>query len=271
MSQTFFSKLDAYEKNNRLSQLANSRGLVTIWIKGEKDKIHRQVDHYIKDQEDLVLDSKDDFFPKGTKLLCSFEMRGMSFFAEAVFQKSIGNDAVLEIHQTLFKSEKRSSYRLLTFPVHDVWAEFDLGEIYEGGKVVNLKTRSSQTDLFKNFLHLMKGDEEAIQNGKIKIRLQDISTTGMSMHIGELENRFFLKDKVFNEVTLNFIDQKFILPEAKIVYVVDYISADRNLKKYKVGINFSKNSKDLDTQLGKKINEVIRESDKEKDFEKLIK
>jgi hypothetical protein len=271
MSQTFFSKLDAYEKNNRLSQLGTSRGAVIIWEKGKKDKHNLLAIAFDKNQQNLVLDSKVDIYPRGTKVLCSFELRGMSFFAQAVFQKSIGDDVVLEIQQELFKSEKRSSYRLMTFPMHDVWSEFDLGEIYEGGKVVDLKSRSNQTALFKNFLNMMNNEQDLQNKGIVKVRVQDISTTGLAIHIGELESKYFAKDRLFKNVNINFIDQSFVIPEIKVVYVVSYISGDKNIRKFKVGLHFSKSTTELDNLLGKKINQVLRESDQTKDFEKHIK
>ncbi len=271
MSQTFFSKLDSYEKANRLSQLGNSRGNIVIWEKGAKIKHSQMAVAFDKDQQNLVLETKTDIFPPGTKVLCSFELRGMSFFAQAVFKKSIGNDAVLEIHQELFKSEKRSSYRLMTFPMHEVWAEFDLGEVYEGGKVVDLKSRSSQTALFKNFLNLIDQDEDLLNKGIVRIRIQDVSATGLALHIGELESKYFAKDRIFKNVNLRFIDQDFIMPEIKVIYVVDYISGDKKIRKFKVGMHFSKNTTDLDNLIGKKINQVLRDSDQNKDFEKLIK
>lgn len=271
MSQTFFSKLDLYEKNNRLSQLGVSKGEVIIWEKGKKEKQKFTASVYDKDQQNLVLDSKKDIYPRGTKILCSFEMRGMTFFSEVVFQKSIGDDAVLEMHKDLFKSEKRGSYRLLTYPTHEVWVEFELGEVYDGGKVVDLKTRTSQTDLFKNFLNLVKTDDESLNKGIVRLRVQDISATGIAIHIGELESKYFPKDKIFDSVKIRFIDQNFVIPQIKVVYVVDYISSDKNIRKFKIGMNFSKSSPDLDTLIGKKINQVIRESDSSKDFEKLIK
>lgn len=273
MSQTFFSKLDLYEKNNRLSQIGNSRGEVLVWEKGSKEKKKLSAIAFDKDQQNLVFDTKLDVFKPGTKVLCSFELRGMVFFSECIFRKSVGNDAVLEIHDFLFKAEKRSSYRLLTFPIHEVWVELDLSEVYEGGNVVNIKSKSSETALFKNFLNIVKVDKsnEDLTKGILRMRVQDISATGLALHIGELETKYFPKDHSFKNVRISFIDQEFIIPEVNVVYVVDYISADKNLRKYKVGMHFSKNSNDLDTAIGKKINQVIREADSAKDFEKLLK
>ena len=273
MSQTFFSKQDPIEKSSRLSLLGNSQGVVTIWKKGSKDKHEFNVSKFDKTREEIVLDSKDNLFNAGETVLCTFELRGMNFFSEVVFQVSISGHNVLQFTNTLFKSERRSSYRLLTFPIYEVWVEFDLGEAYEGGKIVDMKSRTNQTGLFKNFLKIASGaeasDEEA--NNTLKIRVQDLSTTGMAIHIGELEHEYFRKDEVFKNVNIKFSDETMTVPEVKVMYVVDYISNDRNIKKYKVGLHFSNLPPTLDDRIGKKINLLLRQNDNNKDFENFIK
>ncbi|MCM2351641.1 MAG: hypothetical protein NDI69_16600 [Bacteriovoracaceae bacterium] len=270
MSQTFFSKQDPSEKLSRLSLLGSSRGTVTVWIKGKKDKYNYNVFKFDKDRMELVLDAKDKIFTPGQTVLCTFELRGMNFFSEVIFQESISGFNVLQVKNTLFKSERRSSYRLLTFPLYEVWAEFDLGEVYEGGKVVDLKSRSNQTGLFKNFLQLLD-DKTQDDTDKFKIRVQDLSTTGMALHIGELERKYFEKDFVFQNMKIRFTDETIVVPEVKVVYVVDYISSDKNLKKYKVGAHFSNLPPATDDLIGKKINRLLRENDFNKDFENFIK
>lgn len=273
MSQTFFSKLDLHEKTNRLNQLAVSRGSITIWIKGQKDKLIHKALQFDKDHLCIVLDSRLNLFPLGSAVLCTFDLRGMTFFAQGVFRKSVGGDAVVEIKADLFKSERRNSYRLLTYPIYEVWAEFDLGEVYEnGGKVIDFKTKSSSntTDLFKNFLNIVSS-EEGDESGKIKIRIQDLSTTGMSLHVGDIESPYFIRDTDFHNVKLTFQDEVIEIPEVKVVYIVDYISSDKNLKKYKVGLNFPKNTTNVDEVLGRKINQLLRDSDFNKDFENFLK
>ena len=272
MSQTFFSKQDPSEKLSRLSLLGNSRGDVILWLKGKKDKHQYQVSKFDKDRMEIVLDTKDQKFSPGATVLCSFELRGMNFFSEVIFQESVSGYSVLQFKNILFKSERRSSYRLLTFPIYDVWSEFDLGEAYQGGKVVDFKTRSSQTALFKNFLKIVGDKKDAPSDSNhLSIRVQDLSTTGMALHVGELEAKYFKKDMVFNNVNLRFSDEVITVPEVKVVYVVDYVSNDKNLKKYKLGLHFENLPTTLDDQIGKKINRLLRENDFNKDFENFIK
>ncbi len=274
MSQIYFSKQDPSEKLSRLSLLGTSRGTVTIWLKGKKEKHHFQVSKFDKDRGEIVLDTKDNSFKVGDVVLCTFELRGMNFFSEVSFQISISGYAVLQFTNTLFKSERRTSFRLLTFPIYEVWADFDLGEVYEGGKVVDIKKRgSNQTGLFKNFLKLVGDDksEDSDLSGKLKIRVQDLSTTGLAIHVGEIESKFFQKDLVFQNVGIRFTDEVIEVPKVKVMYVVDYISTDKNLKKFKVGLHFEEIPTTIDDLIGKKINRLLRENDFNKDFENFIK
>jgi hypothetical protein len=269
MSQTYFSKLDSTEKQARLNQLGSSQGMATIWVKGTKTKHRIQVKKFHEARAELVLDA-NNLYPKGTVLLCSFDLRGMSFFCEALVL-SVQGDLALEINKDLFKSEKRKSYRLLTFPVYEVSAEFNLEQTYLGGKVIDIKSRTNQTALFKSFLKLVDDLDVQNKNQKIKYRVQDLSTSGMSLQIGELDSQLFSKDYVFKDVCLHFKDEAITIPEVKVVYIVDYILGDRSAKKYKVGLHFNNIPLNTEEQLGAKINILLREVDSNKDFENFIR
>lgn len=271
MSQSHFSKLDPKEKETRLQLLGTSKGELTVWIKGQKDKKLQTALEFISDRNELILQEKDNIFPAGTTVLCSFELRGMSFFSQTQIQKGITGHNVLVFNSDLFKSERRASYRLLTFPIYEVYSEFDLPEGYQGGNVIGMKTRSSQTALFKNFLKLIENREENDKFQSIRYRVQDLSATGMALHVGELESQFFSKDTIYKNVRLVFNDETIVIPEVLIVYLVDYVANDRNIKKFKVGLHFLNLPTNVDDQLGKKINKLLREIDFNKDFENFIK
>jgi hypothetical protein len=273
MSQTFFTKLEIPEKNNRLGQLVTSKGNITVWLKGKKEKKTFESLKFDKDRQEVVLDTSEDFFVCGTEILCTFEIRGMIFFSQVIFKKNVGDFTVLHFNKDLFKSERRSNYRLLTYPLYEVWSDFDLGEKYEGSNVIDMNRRSSQTKLFHSFIKLASEKEEGKREGlsRVKIRVQDISVTGMAIHIGELESKHFTKEKIFKKVFINFPDQLIEIPEVQVVYVVDYISSDKNIKRYKVGCCFTNLSSKVDDILGRKINALLRENDSNKDFETFLK
>jgi hypothetical protein len=274
MSNTYFSKQDPTEKLSRLSLLGSSGGKVTVWVKGSKDKFIYSVSKFDKDRNEIVLDTKESKFTPGTTILCNFELRGMSFFSEVIFQVSVSGYAVLQFTNILFKSERRTSFRLLTYPLYEVWADFNLSEVEETGNLLKLQPKSNETALFQNFLKLVDDQlqsETKKGDTKLKIRVQDLSTTGVALHVGEIESKYFQKDLIFKKVDLRFIGEIIQIPEVRVVYVVDYISNDKNLKKYKVGLNFKDLPAKIDDLIGKKINSMLRENDFNKDFENFIK
>jgi hypothetical protein len=270
MSQTFFSKMDPLETESKLLHLGKSKGFVTIWEKGNKDKFKYQVSGFIKDRLEVSLNLREEKFTKDQSLLCTFDFRGMSFFAEVVAQRSINGYTVLLFKNPLFKLERRSNYRLLTYPIFKVWAEFDLDKTYEGGKVINLKNRTNQTELFKSFLKIIdeKGEDES---NKLKILIQDLSMTGMSLTVSGVEVGFFKKGVVFNNVTIRFSDQFFLIPQAEIIYVVDYLAHEKGNKKFKIGVRFKNLPEKVQDDLAKKINTLLHENDSNKEFEKFLK
>ena len=69
---------------------------------------------------------------------------------------------------------------------------------------------------------------------------------------------------------LTFSDDVIVIPEAKVIYVVDFIG-DKGLKKIKVGIHFENITTQIDEALGKKINKLLRDVDSNKDFENFLK
>ena len=115
------------------------------------------------------------------------------------------------------------------------------------------------------------GDHQTADQNKIKIRIQDLSTTGMALEISDLEAVYFDKGMTFHKVDIVFNDETIQIPMAKIVYVVNYISNDRAVKKFKVGIHFENLTPSLDDKLGRKINSLLRLTDTEKDFEIFLK
>lgn len=272
-SQTYFRKLDDMEKNSRLWQLAQAKVPVIVWIKGQKQKHTFDVLEYDKELFQITTTTTISPFPSPSDVLISFEYKGMNFFSQVKQKTAVGGKIVFIFEDILYKSERRASFRLMTYPIYEVYALFPLDKNYQGGNVVQLKSGQSQTGLFKNFLKLVEPQEQHLNNdetGHLKIRVQDFSTTGLAIHIGDIEKKYFPKDTIFKDVQLVFTDEVIIIPEAKIVYVVDFIG-DKGLKKVKVGIHFENLSTQVDEALGKKINKLLRDIDSNKDFENFLK
>jgi len=271
MSQTFFTKLDSKEKSNRLTQLVLSNGSVTVWAKKSKDKHIAKVINFDPDLCKLTIKLSSEVFKLENELLVSFEVRGISFFSQVKFLNK-DEFSCLDFYSDLFKSERRASYRLLTYPVFDIWLEVDLGEKYQGKNVIDINTKMSQTKIFQTFAKMADGTDKAESNlSKVKIRVQDLSATGIALFVSDLELKYFEKDKIYEGVKIYFSDEVIEIPQLKIIYVVDFLSIEKNRKKYKIGCHFEKLPTKTDHLLGKKINSLLREDESNKDFENFIK
>jgi hypothetical protein len=276
MSQTFFTVLDPLETLIRLGLLGSSKGRVTIWVKGSQEKRSAQVQDFDKETSTLLLHLKDSSFTKQKKILCTFELRGMNFFSEVSPSLGLDGNVVLIFSKTIYKSERRTSYRLLAGPIYEIFAQFKLSDPLIESKVIDIKLKQSQTGLFRNFLKIVDGSADLVsdsqeKNNFLKIKIQDLSTTGMSFFVGSHELSFFKKDNIFEKVILGFSDEEITIPSVKIIYVVDYISKVKMIKKFKVGVHFENLPLSLDDLLGKKINLLMRENDSNKEFENFIK
>jgi hypothetical protein len=270
MSETQFSKLDAFEKSHRLTQLAGLKGKITIWEKGKLDKHTVHVTGYHKERFELQMETPKTLFPNGTGVLLNFNLRGMTFFAKGAMLVTPNGDQFIVIEQELYKSERRSNYRLLAYPQHNINIEFDLGEPAAKAEVIDLKSKksASKTGIFKNFLTLIK--EETANTNNMRMKLNDLSTSGLSINVNDVEAGFFKKDQVFKDVKLVFSDETLDLPEVKVVYVVDVIGSGLS-KKFKVGMHFENLSSKIEDHLSRKINKLLRDTDFDNDFESFIK
>lgn len=272
--QTYFRKLDVQEKSSRLWQLSQVKAPVIVWMKGQKTKHKFDVVDYDKDFFQISTTAQDSPLPTNTELLLSFEYKGMNFFSQVIQKISVSGKVVFIFDNILYRSERRSSFRLMTFPIYEVYATFFLDKVYDGGNIFEFKSGQSQTGLFKNFLKLVEPQNPNLATPQnktpLQIRVQDFSATGMSIHIGDVESPYFSKDQVFKYIHLVFLDEVIVINEARIVYVVDFIG-DKGLKKMKVGIHFENLSESVDAELSKKINKLLREVDSNKEFENFLK
>lgn len=253
----------------RLQLAASSKTQLILWIKGSKEKFKLVTTDFNKSKNEIMAEGKFSFLP-GAELLASFEARGMSFFSKVKVSGVAPDEIKILFYNDLFKSERRNSYRLLTYPNYNVNAHFGLGEQYKGGSVFPINKKPSQTEIFKNFLKIVEDSSDA-ERTVGKFRVQDLSVTGMSINIGDLETDFFIKDQLFHNVKLTFPDEQIILPEVKVVYIINAISAQKSGQKFRVGLHFSNLPSLVDDQLGRKINKLLRHKDTDQDFENFIK
>ncbi len=268
-SSTQFSELTEAEKQSKFRQLAKARGQCVLWRKGEKRRLEFRVLELSSNE--LRLHLEPDCWPVGTELLGSFDLGTLNFFFKTRLTKLDGEALTIDVSQACFKSERRRNFRLLTYPIYDLSVEITLGEAYGGGNVISLRDRSSQTGLFKSFLKIVDERGEGVTN-RFRTRLQDLSLTGFSIHVGEADLALFTAGAELSALTLVFPGEVIEVPAAKVVYVVDHIGhTEKLLKKYKVGVRFASLPESTELRLASKMNELLREIDANRDFEDFIK
>ncbi len=264
-----FTSLNEAEKRSKLRQLAQAKGQLTIWRRGSPGESRPQcrVKDYRAERGALVVHSEPAAFPEGEEILASFELRGMSFFFSARFSDR-GEEWELLPSGKFYKSERRRNFRLMTFPLHEVHFSFLLPASYQGGKVVDILRRPGHTGLFKSFLRLVDTKPEGEGEGRrLKLRVQDLSVTGLSAHVGPAELEWLKAGEEIRGGEIVFPDGAVSVPLTRVVYVVDRIGGGSEGKQYKAGLRFDGLSVDAENQLGGKINAFLRASDANKDFE----
>ena len=82
------------------------------------------------------------------------------FLKLMLIECQVTNDNQSLCTQKLFKGERRSAYRLLTYPHHEVYIAIHIpDEEVDKSNVISLNSKMSQTNLFKNFLQIVDGDD----------------------------------------------------------------------------------------------------------------
>lgn len=269
-----FKALNDSEKLSKLAQLSKSKNSdIIVWKKGSSEKHKLKVCDFMRMRSQIQI-LKD--FPKeliGVEVLFSFELSGLSFFAKAKVVERLETQIWLDISEELFKSERRKNFRLLTFPHHNVYINFQIGkEKLRTSNVLSIKGNSGeQTGLFNNFLNLMGEDVEILDPEEyLRFRVLDISATGMAFQFGNIEREFFEgNETVFTNSVLEFNKKMITIPELKILYIQDGYALDKSTTVTKAGIAFQNVDTNLDAELSLLINKTLRSIESE--FEGFLK
>lgn len=268
---TFFKKLNEAEKQSFVQRfLASTSPEITIWKKGEQKKCTSLIINHNNVNEFNFSNSASLDLTSG-EVLYTFSLNGMHFFGKGTFEKN-QDFCRLRVVGDLFKSERRASFRLLTYPHDKVYAQIQLtGQERESGNVINLATGANDTGLFKNFLKMVGGDtkEETIKEGYTRFRVLDLSATGISIQFGEIEEPLIeLIKENLGELTLELRGEQIVIPGAELLYKTSFIAQDRTTKMYKGGVQFKFMSEDLDQQLTQKIYKLLKS--RESEFEDFV-
>ncbi len=269
-----FKQLNASEKKSKLSLLvkSSSRKLL-IWEKGSKSKTTCIPTDYLDNKDQIFIKEmlSEDVLEK--EHLFSFEIHGLHFFGKCIPKRFGKQQFYIEVDEEIFKSERRSNFRLLTYPHQEVYVSIFIGkEKIEESNLVNINTRLSQTGLFKNFLDLVDGEEESsvTLEGYLEFRVLDISVTGLAFQYGEIESSFFPSFPMdIGKIYVRFNDETIVVDKAKLLYRLDMVAANQKSKLYKAGVEFQDIDINLDEKLSKIINKTLRSLEAE--FEDFLK
>ena len=268
-----FKKLTDEEKHSKLSQLARStENKLTVWKKGETKKYDLSPIQYFRSKSDIQVSGHipDDFLDK--EILFSYELAGLNFFGKSKLISLTKERMYLECHSELFKSERRANFRLLTFPHQQVFIHIPVPQVEEEqSNLISLKTKTSETGLFHNFLNVIDDKTAAVKiDGHLKLRVIDISVTGLAAQLGYTENQIFEEINIdLGPIELEFNGRMIKIPNGKILYKLDYLAPDKKTRMYKAGIHFLDVDTNLDEELANLINLTLRSLESE--FEDFLK
>jgi hypothetical protein len=267
-NSTHFTKQNLKEKESRFHTLARENSNLTIWEKGSKLREKFEVLSFLKSDQSLSL-SIDETTYAGKSVLFAFVLNGVNYFGEGNLSDLSGKKCVVDVSGDLFKSERRENFRLLTYPHYETHVQipFEADENHTPSNVIGFDTKMSQTGLFKNFLKIVGDDEKVeVKENFARFRVLDISVTGLSFQIGEMEKEYLENIRILKPMHL-FFQEEMIIPSGEIRYIVPLIRS--NGSAFKVGVQFLDVDLNLDQKLGKFINKAMRSF--ESDFEDFLK
>ena len=266
-----FQQLTEKEKLSKLTQVGRLNLLLTIWTKGSSQKYRVSCEEFMPKDLRLICSGLGANDLLGKTVLYTFEISGLSFFGVGDLKKLAKNRVALESNHKLYKSERRSSFRLLTFPHHRAYMHLPVtDDETKSGNVFGIKSGMSETGLFKSFLNLIKSEEESGQlEGHAAFRALDLSATGVAVKVGAVEEGLFEKDKIVGPLALELNDEVVEIPEAQVVYKVDLVSQSGEKGAFKIGFKFLGVDEALDQRLVRLVNSALK--DFEEEFEDFIK
>lgn len=265
-SSVHFQELTDNEKTSKLSLLVKTGGELVIWKKGAKERIKLKA-YELKDKNLYCVKNSHNIDLK--EVLYSFELNGLSFFGTADLGIIDNSKLLINCEGKLFKSERRSSFRLLTYPHHRVFLKFSFEqEDVPESNVIGMKSGMSETGLFKKFLSLVEDEDKSGANLGSSFRVLDLSVTGASFKVGKIESKIFEQKSKFENCTLVFNRKEVSIPGAEVIYNVEMISDSKAGQLFKVGVRFLEIDTNLDQELGALINSVLR--DFETEFEDFV-
>lgn len=276
---TTFIKLSFEEIVPKFKVLAQEKGVLKIWPKGEQSHIYRTVDLKVFQAESskdffLSLFSEGDDIDEqllGKDVFFSFHFNSLEYLAEGYISEAKESDQLLlKVTGDVYRTENRAHERLLTFPHHQVYCFFKLSkeQVFEEN-VIPLRKEDQETlkkdQHQKNMLFQKVAKKIKNTEGLSYFRALDVSNTGVSFIVkDELSEEFNLGSK-FNFILL-FDDDVIKAMHAKVIYKVPFVGQSFEKGHFKVGLMFHP-VEELSLKLKELLNEGVEFSELQKEFE----
>jgi hypothetical protein len=277
----YFSPLSPKERIPKLQSLVDVKGLMQLWVKGQEDRVSVFATLFHHDHLELVVKNSDlnspllkEILEKKRDVLGTFKHKGAHYFFKTQISKIVGDDLVLDLNLDFFKSERRQNFRLLTYLIYKVKAEIQLpnqqteNNNTSKGRLYLLKQKSSEQSLFRSFLKLIQGESLP---SVFQLNVVDLSTTGFSAYVGQIEREEFSVGRKFSDTQLFFDDTKITIPTTVVVYnQLQKADSVQKIDTYKIGFYFENLPQDLDQSLSQQINKLLKKIDANKNFEEFV-
>jgi hypothetical protein len=249
-----FIKLKESEVKKKYLEVAFQKGFVKIWNKGDKtfdfvlESVHEDgEDGPIKISLSLKnVEFENDW--KGEEVFIYFNLKKSRFFSKGKVEEiKEGESLQITIAKDLYKLDQRKSKRLLTFPNYRVYAYIKLQVGNEGAVISLNRPKDHLHNFFKNFQKQVLESqfsnstplEKDFLEDYIGFRVLDLSNSGLSFLLNQIEADYFKKLKRDFKMLLNFSGRKESLEECRLSYLVPYVDPKLgNLSLFKLGLHF---------------------------------
>lgn len=252
---TYFRKLSSDEKVSKLALLTKtSQSEIFLWRRGDEEKTSIKVLSYDKNNFSYELESITDVLRQEQNLLFTFYLDRVQYFGEGHLHLS-GSTLNFVCTGDVFKTEKRESFRLLSYPHHEIYLMIEVNKQDSGlDNVINIKTGKNDDELFDSFLDLID-EKSGISSGFAKFRVIDLSVTGLAFQYSHLEKEFLQNIDITNRrFLLDFEGEEIKVAGIEFVHLELPFGKD----KFKAGVRFVNVDINFDETLGGHINKAMR-------------
>lgn len=284
---TNFIKIETKDMLLKMSRLASDKGEVNVWNKGEDSSNYKASASSLIDDESgnfvilKLFSEEDDSKFLNREIYLSFSVLNVDYFGEGYFEQFSGDEHLtIKLSSKIYRSEKRGSERLLTFPHHQVYAYFKIAEAKEEMSnvisMVDLKSKTKR-DNKKGFDRISEtGSIQAAELSMLEsdevvgFRVLDLANNGISFLADQIQKQFFINERLFDSFHLLFNGEAFTIKNGLLIYNVDYVRGKKGEDPiYKMGLKFETHG-NLSDKLKDTLDESSFSQTTRNDFEEFV-